>query len=151
MHTHMVLQEGLIYAHTHSPAGKLDLCTHTHTHTVLQEVRGGLLECAHQFVGRPFQRNMVIHNLGRKAQHLTWISEKLDEVRKEYAKAMRAKCLCVCICGVCVCVCVDLREAIQSAQGVRKAMRATGVCVCVCVFVCVCVLFSRTQDSQETL
>ena len=95
MHTHMVLQEGLIYAHTHSPAGKLDLCTHTHTHTVLQEVRGGLLECAHQFVGRPFQRNMVIHNLGRKAQHLTWISEKLDEVRKEYAKAMRATDVCV--------------------------------------------------------
>eukprot|EP00983_Pelagomonas_calceolata_P093699 1157805-Pelagomonas_calceolata.AAC.4 len=49
-----------------------------------------MLECSHQFVGRPFQRDLVIHNLGRKPQQLTWTSQRLDEVRKEYAKSMRA-------------------------------------------------------------
>ncbi|KAF5830389.1 hypothetical protein DUNSADRAFT_14652 [Dunaliella salina] len=55
-----------------------------------EEVRGGVLECSHQFVGRPFQRDIVIHNLGRKPQQLTWTSQRLDDVRKEYAKSMRA-------------------------------------------------------------
>lgn len=45
-------------------------------------------------MGRPFQREMVIHNLGRQQQQLTWTSEKLDEVRKEYAKAIRATGVC---------------------------------------------------------
>lgn len=33
-----------------------------------EEVKGGALECGHQFVGRGFARDIVIHNMGRKAQ-----------------------------------------------------------------------------------
>lgn len=35
---------------------------------VCEEIVGDMLELGHQFVGRPFSKEMVVHNMGRKPQ-----------------------------------------------------------------------------------
>ena len=40
----------------------------------------------HQFVGRPFTREVTVHNMGRRAVTLTLTNEKVEEVRKAVSK-----------------------------------------------------------------
>lgn len=60
-------------------------------HTVVcEDLAGGALSFQHQFVGRPFERHLVVHNLGRKTQELSWVNHRLDEIRLQFSKAARA-------------------------------------------------------------
>lgn len=54
------------------------------------ELRGDMLDFSHQFVGRPFSKEVVVHNLGRRTMVLTWTNERAEEVKRQYAKAARA-------------------------------------------------------------
>lgn len=89
--THPALHQHHVMCHV-SPSFPHHHTQHIQTHDTLnhkhttQEVKDGLLECGHQFVGRPFQQEIVVHNLGRKAQSLTWVSERFEEVRKVFGK-----------------------------------------------------------------
>ena len=53
---------------------------------VSDELSGDTLDFMHQFVGRPFTREVTVHNMGRRAVTLTLTNEKVEEVRKAFSK-----------------------------------------------------------------
>ena len=62
------------------------------TGNILQcdQAQDGVLECGHQFVGRPFSRQLCVRNMGRRPQTLHWSCERFEEVRQQFTKALRA-------------------------------------------------------------
>ncbi len=57
---------------------------------VVSEELPSELDFGNQFVGRPYQRDVVVTNMGRKGVQLTWANTKLDELIKAAAKQARA-------------------------------------------------------------
>lgn len=47
------------------------------------------MDFGHQFVEQPFQREVVVSNMGRRTVQLTWANSRLDEVLKAMNKTAR--------------------------------------------------------------
>ena len=53
---------------------------------VSEELSGDQLDFTHQFVGRPFSKEITVHNMGRKTVTLSLNNVKVEEVKKAFAK-----------------------------------------------------------------
>ncbi|GFH30442.1 rhodanese domain-containing protein, partial [Haematococcus lacustris] len=57
---------------------------------VAADIEHDQLDFKHQFLGRAFQRRILVSNLGCKTQSLVWINTEMDRVRLQYAKIARS-------------------------------------------------------------
>ena len=51
-----------------------------------EELKGDILDFTHQFVSRPFQREMTVYNMGRRMATLSWQLDSADEVKRVFSK-----------------------------------------------------------------
>ncbi len=58
---------------------------------VSDELSGDVLDFSHQFAGRPFSKEVTIHNMGRRQMALTINNERIDEIKKMQPKGTGKK------------------------------------------------------------
>jgi hypothetical protein len=56
---------------------------------VCEELAGGALHFGHQLCGRPWVREVVVRNLGRRGVSLQWMNTRADELAKAFAKTSK--------------------------------------------------------------
>jgi len=70
------------------------MCTGTGSTLVCDVLSGPKLDFGSQFVGRGWQLEVVVANLGRRATSLAWSNTKLEELLKTYSKKARGTGTC---------------------------------------------------------
>lgn len=56
---------------------------------VCEELSGGDMDFGHQLCGRPWSRDVVVCNMGRKGVSLQWCNARADELAKAFAKSSK--------------------------------------------------------------